>query len=358
MKIGVIVGALYPFRPETVYGYSGVAFDSVEELVKRGHEVTVFCSQKSKTSGKIYDNAPTPIEETLEKARESSISPYAEELYMLHLMQAAKEAKNFDIIQNHDEYRFAILAELIKTPTVTTVHSGGLSKNDLSAYSLMEKNYFVALSRRSRELIKDFPIFGVVYNGINVKNFSFSGRGGDYLAWLGRVDSEKGLIEAIEVSKKADVSFNAAGVLRNEARESFFKYRIKPLLKEKREFIGEVWGKEKSDFLRNAKALLFPISWEEPFGLVMVEAMACGTPVIAFRRGSVPEVVKDGETGFIVEPGDIDAMVEAVKKIYSMPEKDYLKMRRNCRLHVEKFFTVEKMVDGYEKVYKKIIKGN
>jgi len=122
-------------------------------------------------------------------------------------------------------------------------------------------------------------------------------------------------------------------------------------------FIGEIGLKEKDEFLRNAKGLLVPLQWEEPFGLFMTEAMACGTPVIAFNRGSVPEIIKDGKTGFICKPNDLNSMAKAIKRVYQMPEKDYLKMRRLCRQHVEKNFTAERMVSEYEKVYEKILKN-
>ncbi|MFZ2970292.1 MAG: glycosyltransferase, partial [Minisyncoccia bacterium] len=179
-----------------------------------------------------------------------------------------------------------------------------------------------------------------------IKDFTFNPKPKNYFAWLGRIHYGKGMWEAVHASKETKSNLIAAGNITCESDEKYFK-TVEPMIDgKKRKYIGEVGPKEKNKLLRGAKALLFPIRWEEPFGLVMAEAMACGTPVIAFRRGSVPEIVKHGVTGFVVE--DEKGLIEAIKNISKIN-------RAECRKHVEKHFTIERMVDAYEEVYVKII---
>jgi glycosyltransferase involved in cell wall biosynthesis len=171
---------------------------------------------------------------------------------------------------------------------------------------------------------------------------------------MNRISKEKGVEFAIKIAQKTKVSLDIYG----PGEKNYLKKAVSPYLNQKISYHGMVkkhsskWYKVYSE----AKVLLLPIQWEEPFGLVMIEAMACGTPVIAFGRGSVPEIIKDGKTGFICKPNDLNSIVRAVKKIYQMPEAEYKKMRNNCHEHVKKNFTTEKMVDNYEKIYYRILK--
>jgi len=186
-----------------------------------------------------------------------------------------------------------------------------------------------------------------IYNGIDIERFPFNYKPKDYLAFLGRMSPEKGPVEAIKIAKKAKMKLIMAAKI-DLVDQEYFAREVKPLIDDKQiKFIGEVNHQGKVKLLKNAKALITPIQWEEPFGLFFVEAMACGTPVIAFRMGSVPEVVKDGKTGFIVK--NIKEAVEAVKNI------DQIK-REDCRIWVEKNFPIKKMVDDYEKIYYQIVK--
>lgn len=205
----------------------------------------------------------------------------------------------------------------------------------------------------------------VIPHGIDIRKFIFSYQTTNSMLWMGRVDrdSPKGIQQAIEVSQKTRFHLNLFPYIQDE---KYFQSEIKPRLY--KNIVISAGIADRNRVFQNAKLFLFPVQWEEPFGLVMIESMACGTPVVAFARGSVPEVIKDGETGFIVNPSDddirgnwiikktgIEGLCEAVERIYGMSEDEYRAMRRACREHVEENFTVERMVDNYEKVYKKIL---
>ncbi|MCK4892129.1 MAG: glycosyltransferase family 4 protein, partial [Candidatus Pacebacteria bacterium] len=212
-----------------------------------------------------------------------------------------------------------------------------------------KKTNFVSISfnQRTHTDIK-FNYTGTIYNGININDFTFNPKPKNYLVWLGRIHYGKGLWNAINAAKISKEKLIIAGNITCETDEKYFQ-SVKPMIDGKQiKYIGEVDSRKKNELLGNAKAVLFPTIWEEPFGLVMIEAMACGTPVIGFNKGSVSEVIKDGKTGFIVK--DDKEMIKAIKNIDKID-------RAECRKHVEKYFTIEKMVDGYEEVYEKIIES-
>ncbi|MCK5085412.1 glycosyltransferase family 4 protein, partial [Candidatus Parcubacteria bacterium] len=207
------------------------------------------------------------------------------------------------------------------------------------------KANYVSISNNQRKGMPDLNYAATVYNGLDIEKFKFQKKHKNYLAFLGRFSSEKGVDTAVKVAAKSGEKIKIAG---NIWGNGFYNEKVKPYLKKGEiENVGLLREDQLSDFLGGAKALLFPIRWEEPFGLVMIEAMACGVPVIAFNRGSAPEVIKHGKTGFIVE--NEEEMIEAIKNIDKIDRED-------CRKHIEGNFTVGKMVDGYEDVYGKILK--
>jgi len=207
---------------------------------------------------------------------------------------------------------------------------------------------YVSISNAQREPFPKLNYVATVYNGIDLKAFNFVDRPGEYLAFLGRISPEKGPKIAIEVAKKVGMKLKIAAKI-DAVDVEYFKKEIEPLIDGKRiEFIGEIGPDIKSDFLRNAYALLAPIQWREPFGLFMIEAMACGTPVVVTDMGSAREVISNGETGFVVR-NSIDEFVKAIKKI---PQID----RKKCYNRVRDYFTKEKMTEGYLRVYEKLIK--
>ncbi len=226
---------------------------------------------------------------------------------------------------------------------------------------------FISISNEFRTHFKSLNYIATVYHGLDLKYFPFNPNGGNYLLWIGRASKHKGEDDAIEVAKKTGKKLLIGASLRQHTNDYFEKF-IKPNLNDKITLIPNITFENTHKYYGQAKALLFPVKWKEPFGLIMIESMACGSPVIAYARGSTPEIIKDGETGFLVNPSEneiagnwiikktgIAGLCEAVKKIYSMDKNQYLKMRQNSRKRVEQLFTVEKMVDEYEKVYQEIL---
>jgi len=343
LKIAQLAPLRLPVPPKKYGGTELVISNLTEELVRRGHTVTLFASGDSKTKAKLVSILPN----ALNKFKES----WKELLYfsLIHSSQVFEKANEFDIIHNHFGPFGLAFSRLVKTPVVTTLHW------DLSSirkwpdtYLALKKykdNFFVAISNSQRKLsVLNLNFVDVVYNGIDTRKFEFNPKPGKYLAWLGRIDPKKGILEAIEVAKKLRMKLKIGADI---PLPEFFEKEVKPKIDGKEiQYLGELNHRQKVNLLKNALCLLNPIKWSEPFGLVMPEAMACGTPVVSFRRGSVGEIVKNGKTGFIVR--NIDEMIKAVKKIEKIRRED-------CRRWVEREFSKEKMAESYEKVYLKIL---
>jgi glycosyltransferase involved in cell wall biosynthesis len=297
------------------------------------------------------------------------------------LLQSAKiatESEGFDVVHNSyfDSFFMTPFSAWLKCPLVTTVHSDFWqfpNTRSVLEKTQREQDALVFVSKKARELAGNPKNAHVVYNGINIAQYQFKPKNeGDYILWLSRISRKKGAGEAVQVALNTGKELILSGnyPLSKENIE-YFEERVKKFFSEKVRYTGASSLEEKVSYYQNAKVFLFPIQWEEPFGLVMIEAMACGTPVIAFARGAVPEIIVDGVTGFIVNPSDDDirgnwiikktgvgGLQEAVEKISNLSKDDYVTMRQACRKHVEDNFTVEKMVDGYEKVYRKIIEAS
>lgn len=347
MKIAVLATNWFPVP--SARGPEMVVYEVTQGLVRRGHEVTLFASGNSQTSARLVSVTPTDTFSDPDVGF-SSRRRYFE---LALISKAYQMAEEFDLI--HVGFSCGKLtlpfASFVKTPSVVTVHdelTHPFFKKLYPLYKDVDNFFFVSISDSQRKPLPELPWIKTVYNGVNLKDFEFREERGDYLVSLGRLSPTKGIHLAIEAARKAGVPLKIAGGDR-EIHPDYFEEQIAPAVDGKRvEFLGPILSKKKrSDFLKNARALLFPIQWEEPFGLVMVEAMACGTPVIAFNRGSIPEVVADGKTGFIVKT--VGGMVRAIKKIDQIN-------RRRCREWVEKSFSAEKMVDGYEEVYREILR--
>lgn len=288
--------------------------------------------------------------------------------------------KNYDLIHNNSTSAvFNSLGSLLKVPIIATLHTNVESPSIIIPESLglltqnKDNNFFVAISnfqKRSLTNIK-INITQTIYNGIDTSSYSFSSDtpNNSLGFWIGRISQKhnKGLREAILAVNNLNKGLTIAPSIDDPA---YYDKTIKPILTEKTKIISsEITIDQKNEYYKNSSFLLYPIMWEEPFGLIFLESMACGTPVIAFARGAVPEIIKDGETGFIINPskddirGDwiikktgIEGLCEAIKRIYNMPGDQYRQMRQNCRRHVEDHFTIERMVNEYEKVYQEILK--
>ena len=341
IKIAQIAPLWIPVPPRTYGGIELMLSLLTEELVARDYDITLFASGDSKTSAELI-----PLTEKAIWLQKGLRSPHA--YISLALQKIYSHRKSFDLFHNHfDFFTFPLcLTETI--PILTTLHRP-IDPTTAQAYRAYDKIKFCAISEDQRQSAEenDILIAGVVHNGIIPERYIFREAPDDYFMYLGRINKEKGIVDAIGAAREAGVKLLVAGNMVGGEEWNYFLHEVQPLLNEENiNFVGQLDFNEKVRLPGGAKALLFPIDRREPFGLVMIEAMACGTPVIAYRRGSVPEVIKDKETGFIVETKE--EMAEAIKKI------DKIK-RQDCRIRVEENFTLKQMVDKYEEIYRKII---
>lgn len=364
-----------PPGPKTIYAPLWIAHHLALGLKKRGHNVTLFASSDSKTNVKIV-SAGMPCfknNKSWQKAQEK-LNSYEKrimrgeyqytwaikwkevlrenyELLLASKLYQMAQDKKFDTIQFHSPLRVLHSAPLVKTPVFFTMHDPLRHPFDSGAVKAVSeaipyKNVrFISISDAQRKLSPSLPYAATCYNGIDIDKFKFKKEKGDYLAFAGRIIPQKGLHLAVEIAKEMDLRLKIAGPIGKE-QKSYFKNKIEPHLSSKIEYVGVLTQSKIVPFYQRAKAFLMPILWSESFGLVMAEAMACGTPVIGFNKGSVAEVVKDKETGFVVETRK--EMKEAIKNIDRIKPED-------CRNWVEQNFTLDKMVESYEKTYLKYV---
>lgn len=343
-----------------------VVYNLTEELIERGHRVYLLAAGNSKTTAELLPIISRNLRTSLGTANPRRLE-VAKFLALSKIIQILNTLKRVDIIHNHFNWRILGFSELIKKPIVTTLHGQLNDENLKIAHQNFTEANYVSISNHQRLGFRELNFLSTVYNGINLNKFRFSKKGGKYLAFLGRMSPEKGPDQAIKIGVSAGVPVKMAAKV-DTVQQKFFEAKIMPSLNNQIKFIGEVNESQKNLFLGNAFALIAPIQTEEAFGLAFVEAMACGTPVIAFARGSVPEIIKDGETGLIINHSREDqrgewiikkvghkGMIEAVKRIQKMSNKEYEIMRFKCRRHVEQNFTVDKMVTGYENVYQQLV---
>ena len=341
LRIAQIAPLWIPVPPKTYGGIELMLSVLVEELNSRGWQISLFASEDSKTKADLIAVTPRAL-----WLRKDLRSPHAVIIRLIKMIHDRRH--NFDLIHNHfDFFMFPLLMNHECPPVLTTLHRPIDEELARVARSFPQMN-FCAISQDQRQSAeeKKLKVVDVVYNGIDPKIYPFNNNPEDYFIYLGRLNREKGITQAIQVARTAGVKLIVAGNVAGPAEWNYFLHEVQPLLNEEGiQFVGEVSFTEKIQFLKKAKGLLSPIDRREPFGLVMIEAMACGTPVIAFNQGSVPEVVVDGKTGFIVN--NKDEMVKAIKKIDSIKRSD-------CRRHVEQNFTLKQMVDKYEKLYQRL----
>jgi len=305
-----------------------------EGLVKRGIDVTLFATADSHTKAKLHAVAPRPYEED----KDMLVKVYE----CLHISEVFERAKEFDIIHNHFDYLPLTYSALVDTPVVTTIH-GISSRKILPVYKKYNnRTFYVSISDAYR--CRDLDYIATVRHGIDIESFHFNEKPQDYLLFLSRLHRDKGVREAIEVAKKTGRKLRIAGFIADQA---YFENEVQPYTDNNQIiYEGHVDPEYKKELLSNAYALLHMINYDEAFGIGVVEAMASGTPVIAMNRGSMPELIRNGETGFLVS--NIDEAAEAVQNIDSIS-------RKACREHAEKHFSVDRMVDEYIKVYETIL---
>jgi glycosyltransferase involved in cell wall biosynthesis len=342
MKIAQIAPLFESVPPKLYGGTERIVSYLTEELVRQGHDVTLFASGDSRTAARLVPCRPEAMR------LDPTVRDWVPH-FMPMLDQVRRRADEFDVLHFHIDFLHFPVIRPIAGRTVTTLH-GRLDLPDLQPlYREFSDVPLVSISRDQRRPMPPVNWAGTVHHGLPATLYPFYPfPEGDYLAFLGRISPEKRPDLAIEIARRAGIRLRIAAKV-DRADEAYFREVIEPLLDDPLvEFIGEVGEGEKAAFLGNARALLFPIDWPEPFGLVMIEAMACGTPVIAFRRGSVPEVIDHGVSGWIVD--DLDGAVEAV---YNVGRLNRLQVRRRF----EQRFTAERMARDYVAIYERLASG-
>jgi len=339
MKIAQ-VAPLYERVPPKFYGGTErVVSYLTEMLVKLGHEVTLYASGDSITRARLRPACKCAL-----RLDKTSIDPIANHVYLAE--QVFKEAEEFDVIHSHMDYLAFPLFRRMRTPHVSTMH-GRLDIPNLHNLSReFSEEPLISISDHQRLPLPWANWQGTVYHGLPERLYTFHEQPGKYLGFLGRVSPEKRLDKAIEIARRAGMPLKIAAKV-DKSEKDYFETKIKPLLNQTDiEYIGEIGEAEKGDFLGNAFALLFPIDWPEPFGLVMIEAIACGTPVVAYKRGSVPEIIENGKTGFVVQ-----SVEEAVKAVAAVARLS----RDQCRRVFDARFTTTRMATDYVAQYEHLI---
>jgi glycosyltransferase involved in cell wall biosynthesis len=338
MKIAQVAPQHESIPPKLYGGTERVVSYVTEELVRQNHDVTLFASGDSITSAKLVSVIDNSLR--LSKAE----NPMAYDVLLLE--EVSKRSSDFDIIHFHTDFFHFPLSRRMKVPQITTLH-GRLDIPVLQdIYRIFDDMPVVSISNSQRAPLLSANWVGTVYNGIPEKNYTYQPTAGNYLAFLGRISPEKGVELAIKISLRSGMPLKIAAKV-DAVDQDYYIDKIKPLLRHPLiEYIGEINEVEKNAFLGNAYAMLFPIQWPEPFGLVMIEAMACGTPTIAFPRGSVYEVMQQGKTGFIVD--SVEQAVNSVEQIETIKRQD-------CNKVFHERFSDRIMTRDYLEVYHSVM---
>jgi glycosyltransferase involved in cell wall biosynthesis len=338
MRIAQVAPLFESVPPKYYGGTERVVSYLTEQLVSEGHEVTLFASGDSVTEARLI--AVTRRSLRLDKNCADQLAHH-----VLLLERVAEKADEFDVIHFHVDYLHFPLSRRLRTPHVTTLH-GRLDLPDLvPLYREFRDTPVVSISNAQREPLSRANWQGTVYHGLPENLYGFRADSGSYFAFLGRVSPEKRVDRAIKIAKRLGMPLKIAAKV-DQVDKEYYEGFVEPLLQDPSiEFVGEIGEGEKEEFLGGAYALLFPIDWPEPFGLVMIEAMACGTPVIAYDRGSVAEIMEEGRTGFIV-----DTLEDAVEASRQIPDLS----RARCREVFENRFTAARMASAYLQVYERV----
>lgn len=340
------IAPMYEAVPPCYYGGTErVVWALCEELATRGHEVTLFASGDSTTTARLVATAPQALRRRMGPQEMIEVAPY---LHLRMLSDVYLNAGCFDVIHSHVDHFTFPFARLVSTPTLSTMHG----RLDAPALQTIVAQYpdlpLVSISLSQRRPVSHLQLrwVGNVYNGIPLDHFRFEEKQGSYLLFIGRISPEKRPDWAVEVAVRSGLPL-VVGAKVDPMDQRYWQEEIEPLFRRNKvKFLGEVDERQKADLMAGAYATLFPIDWPEPFGLVMAESLACGTPVVAMQRGSVPEILRDGRSGFLCDT--VDEMVRAVEKVTGLD-------RRICREEGERFSSA-RMADGYERLYRRLLK--
>lgn len=351
MRIAQIAPLWESVPPMTYGGIELVVSLLTEALVAQGHEVTLFASGDSKTKAVLeagteralrlsQGDAPLDIKVA---------GVIAAELAMLE--NAFCRAEKFDVIHNHVGAHTLPLAALTKTPVVTTIHNAHQPPDVRRLFTINSQAHFIAISHQQRRLWPELQFAATIYHGIDLSRFrpDFTNKDDSYLAFLGRMCPEKGPHLAIQLAQETGKQLIMAGKIDDAQRDFFYEHLEPNIDGHQIQFIGEVNLQEKVRLLAGALAMVFPIQWPEPFGLVMAESLACGTPVLAIRNGSVAEIIEDGMTGIIAD--SIDELIERFSQVHWLS-------RKTCRQVAERRFCVDRMVKEHIRVYRSLLSGS
>lgn len=339
MRIALLCPLWERVPPPAYGGIEAVVGLLADGLVERGHEVTLYASGDSLTTARLRAVHPRSLRSDPEVVNHQFYD-------WLNVVTCVEEAGEFDIVHNHAGELPMLLAGIQPTPMLTTSHGPPIADGGVIYDRYV--GYYNTISRAAKEGLPDRGYVGVVYNAIDVASFPYTEQKDDYLLFLSRISPEKGPQHAIEAARRLGRRLVIAGKV-DRVDEQFFAEEIEPQIDGRSVvYFGEADARQKRELFARASCLLHPITWPEPFGLVMAEAMACGTPVIAFRRGSAPELVVDGQTGYVVD--DVDEMAAAVRELGRIAPLQ-------CREHVARRFDIPQMVDGYLAVYQRILAG-
>lgn len=335
MKIAMLSPIAWRTPPRQYGPWENVVSLLTEGLVDRGIDVTLFATADSKTRGRLVSVCPKGY------AEDPEILPKVWEC--LHISEVFERGEQFDLIHNHFDYLPLTYTGMTTTPIVTTIH-GFSSPKILPVYKKYnKKTFYVAISKADK--CPELEYIATIHHGIDLHQFTFRPDHGKYLLFFGRIHPDKGTRECIEVARQTGMKLIIAGIIQDQG---YYDLQVKPHLDDDRIiYVGSAGPEKRDELLGGAYALLHPINFDEPFGLSVVEAMACGTPVIAFNRGSMPEIIADGITGFLVH--NLDEMVKAVVKAKQLD-------RLQCRKLIEEKFSADRMVQDYIGVYEKIIR--
>jgi glycosyltransferase involved in cell wall biosynthesis len=336
LRIAMISTPWYPLPPPAYGGIEAMCAGLVDTLVERGHEITVIGVGPPGTAGQYLATNDKP-----EWKRLGHVGPE-----VLHAARTARLLEGLDVDIVHDHSTAGPLQAGQRTvPTVVTAHGSVGGENGQYYGEIDDTVSLVAISRAQREQAPNLSWAGLVHNAVRTTDFPYAGRKQNHVVFLGRLSPEKGAHLAIRAAREAGFPIILAGPCGSQADQRYFDDRVRPLLGTDARWIGEVDFAAKVDLLANARCMVFPIEWEEPFGMVMIEAMACGTPVVALRRGSVPEIIADGVTGFIRDRPE--ELAEAIRDTEGLRPAD-------CRRRVRRSFDVGRMAAGYEAIYRRL----